>query len=785
MSHLYRVISAVLLLFTVMTQVSAQQLFKGKIIDASTKEPVQGATVQCNAGCLCACATGSKGEFEFKPKRNCCSSVRISCIGYQPVIFDPGSSSLAPITVIQLQQASSEIQSVVVTANREGVRRSLAPVAVSIVSSRTINETRPVSVDQVLNKVSGVYMVNLGNEQHSMSIRQPMTTKSLFLYLEDGIPIRTVGLFNHNALLEMNMSAVKSIEVIKGPSSSLYGSEAIGGVVNFITTAPSAIPVMKLSVQGNSIGYKRAELQTGFTLGKWGIAVNGYYADKRNSFMEFTDFHKGTFTARVDYAFNTKTLLSNSFTYMDYYSDMTGGVDSAMYINKSFSSRHSFTFRKVLAKRFRSTLTHAWNENSKSTASLVFRNNLIGQNPAYAVKDDFRRTASGEWKGQKDLAHGELNEATFKSYVLILQHRQKLQWKESALIGGVSADVSPSSYSAEYIRINRDSVSGKYNSYRGQDSLLTDYHNDINNYAAFVNFETSPFNKIRLVTSLRYDLFRYNFNNFLPPSSYSGAPDSKNQFNRLSPKIGFTYNMSARSGLYANYSQGFVPPQVTEMYKGVKVPDLAPSVFRNYETGGWWELVKGKLTADLSVYLMKGNDEIVSMRLDDGSTQNVNAGETTHQGVEWGVNANPFKCLNIRFNGAISSHRFDTFHEKGLSYDGNEMNGAPRWMHNAEAWYRPAFAKKLRVGLEWQKIGSYFMDPTNSVRYEGHDVFHFRAGYSWKAIEVWMNILNITDSYYAYTASKSSSGYNYTPGEPRNLNLGISYDFANFLRKTR
>ncbi len=64
-------------------------------------------------------------------------------------------------------------------------------------------------------------MVNLGNEQHQMSIRQPMTTKSLFLFLEDGIPVRTTGLFNHNALLEMNMAAVKNIEVIKGPSSSL------------------------------------------------------------------------------------------------------------------------------------------------------------------------------------------------------------------------------------------------------------------------------------------------------------------------------------------------------------------------------------------------------------------------------------------------------------------------------------------------------------------------------------------------------------------------------------
>src|SRR4029078_13106200 len=115
-----------------------------------------------------------------------------------------------------------------------------------------IQDAKALSPDQLLNKISGVNMVNLGNEQHEMSIRQPMTTKSLFLYLEDGIPIRTTGLFNHNALLEINMAAVKSIEVIKGPSSSLYGSEAIGGVVNFISAVPTAQPVLKLTAQGNN-----------------------------------------------------------------------------------------------------------------------------------------------------------------------------------------------------------------------------------------------------------------------------------------------------------------------------------------------------------------------------------------------------------------------------------------------------------------------------------------------------------------------------------------------------
>lgn len=251
----------------------------------------------------------------------------------------------------------------------------------------------------------------------------------------------------------------------------------------------------------------------------------------------------------------------------------------------------------------------------------------------------------------------------------------------------------------------------------------------------------------------------------------------------MSPKIGMTYNFSSSTGIYANYSEGFVPPQVTEMYKGVKVPELKPSVFYNYEVGGWAELVKGKLSADISIYKLEGTNEIISVKLDDGSSQNMNAGKTLHKGIEFGLNASPIKKISIRFSSAFSKHRFTQFVEKGTSYSGNEMNGAPHWMHNAEIWYKPSFVKGLRLGVEWQKIGNYFMDPLNTVKYEGYDVFHFRAGYKWDAMEIWVNVMNAADKYYAYTSSKSNSGYSYTPAEPRHFNIGISYDFANLFKR--
>jgi outer membrane receptor protein involved in Fe transport len=171
--------------------------------------------------------------------------------------------------------------------------------------------------------------------------------------------------------------------------------------------------------------------------------------------------------------------------------------------------------------------------------------------------------------------------------------------------------------------------------------------------------------------------------------------------------------------------------------------------------------------------------------MDDGSTQNMNAGKTSHKGIEMGVTTTPLPSVNLRFSGAYSRHRFVAFNEKGLTYDGNEMNGAPRWIHNTELWYKPAFINGLRIGLEWQQIGNYYMDPQNTVKYQGHDVLHLRLGYRKKTYELWAAVMNITDNYYAYTASKSGSGYSYTPAEPININIGISYDLGGLFKKNK
>ncbi len=749
------------MMLCVMGKSQINNLVSGKIFDAITKEPIQGAVI---AALSIKTISNENGSFNLQTNSN---KIIINAVGYDAKTIDITNKNLA----ISLSPSQKILDQVVVTANRTNEKRTEAPIAISIINKQTIDEAKAQRIDAVLNKVSGVYMVNLGNEQHEMSIRQPMTTKSLFLYMEDGIPIRTTGVYNHNALLEMNLPAAKTIEVIKGPSAAMYGGEAIAGAVNIITQAAPAYTGGNISTQFNNTGYKRVDGQIGSTIGKWGLLATGYYATRKDGPVEHTDFNKTSISLRSDYKANDHLTLTNTLAYVDYYSDMTGALDSTKYFQKNFSSLQSFTFRSVYALRYKSILSQQWNTNSATSISFLLRDNSVKQNPSYSIGSTSVATV---FKGQ-------INDNSFKTNSVVAQHVQKFAWLKSKLVMGASVDFSPQSYYAKFISITKDLALNKYVSYtqKTPDSLLTNYTTNISNIATYIDYELNPFNGFKLVAALRYDAFKYNYSNLLQ----TGAPSSVTNYNRVTPKLGFTYNIKG-VGFYGNYSEGYVPPQITELFSSSIVPYLAPQTFKNYEVGGWLAINGNKLYADWSLYNLRGTNEIISVKLSDGTTQNQNAGETQHKGIEYGINYQPNTQWHFRFSGTNAKHTYINNIVKGVNYNGKEINGAPHFIANAELFYKPIFLKGFSVGAEWQHQNKYFMDDLNNFTYNGFDIANIRIAYKIKKAEIWVNALNVFNAYYAVYATSApgaSVGVNnktYNMGDPGELTIGLSYKFG-------
>lgn len=757
-----------LLLLLISLSATAQKNIKITLVDKASGEPLASASVKIS-GYDKIMVSNSKGEITIALTGNC--TAEVSSTGYVTQSF----SITDKTKLLALNVSSNTLQDVIVTANRTIQKRSEAPIAISNISKQTIEDTKAQRMDFLLNKVSGVFMVNLGNEQHQMSIRQPMTTKSLFLYMEDGIPIRTTGVYNHNALLEINLPAAKSIEVIKGPSSALYGAEAIGGAVNIITQGAPAFTSGQVSVQMNNTGYKRTDAQFGTSFGKLGVIVSGYYADKRNGPIEYSDFNKKAITLRTDYKASDKTSWANTFALVDYDSDMSGSIDSIKFAQRNYTSQQTFTYRKVFALRYKSMLTHQWNSNSSTNVSLLFRDNSVKQNPSYSIGS----TANpAKFKGQ-------INDNAFKTYALFVNHAQKINWLKTKIVAGASVDFSPQTYYAKFIAINKDLAANKYVSYDAPavDSFLSNYKTGIVNIASYINYECSPVKNLRIVAALRYDAFQYYFINSLPNSASVSTASTINSFSRVTPKIGLTYNYKS-VGFYANYSQGYVPPQLTELYSSVKVaPYLLPQAFSNYEIGGWASLLKNKIYADWSIYKLIGTNEIISVRQPDNTTVNQNAGSTKHIGIEYGITYKPINDLSIRFSATNAKHTFIDNIVKGVNFNGKEMSGAPGFTSNAEVMYKPSFVKALRISAEWQHQGAYFMDDLDLYKYRGFDIVNFRSGYQYKGFELWVNVINAGNLFYSTFSSKNaassgSASYSYSLGDPREITVGLAYHFG-------
>ncbi len=750
------------------------------VVDAFTREALPGARLQVRGKSIGTVAN-AKGELLLSTQISDSDTIVVTYMGYRPFTVLAGNLT----SRIELTPAVLTSQQVAVTASRQQQLRSEMPTAISVISKQLIEETKPTMMYEIMNKVSGVNMSNLGNEQHSMTIRSPMTTRALFLYLEDGIPIRTIGVFNHNAMMEINMNALRNVEVIKGPGSAMYGANAISGAVNFLTQRASAVPVLELGVQGDSYGYMRGNWQAGntFNIGQGlGLYTSGYYAQQKNSWRDYNSMEKLSASMRADYRIGSATTLEATYSVNNLRTDMPGGIDSAMFFSKNYPSNNTIAYRDNRAQRGRVTLDHTIDDAQNIRVSLFYRNNQLLMLPSFRLTND-RTNPRG--------AFGERSDTRFTSIGMDAQYRVTTRLFDMPLnvVTGLYYDNSPHTVRTNFVSVTREQrgVSTFYTSATIRDSLLTSYDVGLSNIAGYMQAELQIRPQMKFIAGVRYDRLVYGFDNNLPPSAFTGSPDQTTSYNNIAPRLGLIYNTDQNTGIYANYSIGFLPPELSELFRGVRTPNLTQADFTNYEIGGWWSFFGGQAYLDMSGYWMDGRNEVISVQTDLNVFENRNAGATRHYGIEFQIGGTITDELQLRISGTWSRHIFRTHRERigGVErvFDNNDMPQAPNWITYSELQYKPSWLQGFRISAELQTQGTYFQDTQNSTQYNGHTIMHLRAGYRLHGVDIFVNAMNIFNTLYAETSSRSAFGYSYTPGNPRIISVGISYIFLHTLQR--
>ncbi|WP_410221289.1 TonB-dependent receptor domain-containing protein [Pedobacter sp.] len=195
--------------------------------------------------------TDTAGNFSFLGLKAGNYQIKLTAIGYKPTLFSIALKRDTVLKEIVLEEDQEQLQEVVITGTQKEVSRLESPVPVEIYSANFFRRNPTASVFEAIQNINGVRpqlncnICNTG-DIHINGLEGPYT-----MVLIDGMPIVS-GLSTVYGLSGIPTSIIDRVEVVKGPASSLYGSEAVGGLINIITKKVNSAPKFSIDLMSNT-----------------------------------------------------------------------------------------------------------------------------------------------------------------------------------------------------------------------------------------------------------------------------------------------------------------------------------------------------------------------------------------------------------------------------------------------------------------------------------------------------------------------------------------------------
>lgn len=279
-----------ILLFETIAVYAQTGTIKGKL--SSDKLPVQSASILLTNTTIAA-KSDESGSFEITGIPFGMYELKITCVGFEPYKASLSILDSNPVAVnVRMIQADPTLNEVVITGTMKAVSRLESPVPVEIITPQFFRKNPSPSLFESVCMINGVRpqincnVCNTG-DIHINGMEGPYT-----MILIDGMPIIS-ALSTVYGLNGIPNSLVERIEVVKGPGSSLYGSEAMGGIINVITKNPSRAPAVSGDVFATGWKEYNIDLSTKFkiykAIGLLGINYFNYQNPLDKNHDGFTD----------------------------------------------------------------------------------------------------------------------------------------------------------------------------------------------------------------------------------------------------------------------------------------------------------------------------------------------------------------------------------------------------------------------------------------------------------------------------------------------------------------
>ena len=735
------------------TKLFAQSELNGTIYNSENNEMISYANISING--QASAVSNEQGQFSIENLKPGEYSIIISYVGYETLkkqinIAENETQNLE----FNLKPISYLTDEVTITATKTENYIQDIPVRVSLVSSRQIENIPAQTTDELLNFVPGV---NISRSFGIFSHQSRVTMRGLngqeqgrVLVMIDGIPTNKAdgGSVNWNL---MNTDQIERIEVVKGPGSSLYGGNAMGGAINIITKKATENFQGKVSADYGTYNTMRGQLylsgklnpgdEKGFywNLNSFYRQSDGYItaseADQlANPYIVESGLMEWGTSAKLGYDINSNNTIELDLLYYD--DDRATG--EKVYQPEGNNREHD-TYH-LRAK-------YSGNKN-KAQWNVSF----------FYLNEDYKRIS--EWMKDDYTFYKVLSNRVDFGALSTLSYSLNKQ----TITGGID--------------LKQGSVDAKDEYYTSTDIVYN--RGKMNTFGLFIQDEIRLLNdKLKVVAGLRFDyanFFDGGFEIESPTSettfmlNYHNENLTEDNWNALSPKLSLQYEFNNNHRIYANYARGFRPAVLDDMCRsgrirgGFKVsdPGLQPEYLNNFELGADARLFD-RLRTSLSAYYSLGNDFMYYVNTGDSIQFSYgprpiikasNISEVEIYGFEFEVNYRFFKNIILNTNYAYAHSQITNYEplstDDPVDLTGKYLADVPNHMATATLQWQN---KIVNTGITAKYMGKRWVNDTNQYddivqdsQYDAYTIMDLKLSKSIKKIFVSLNVQNILDT---------------------------------------
>lgn len=630
-------------------------------------------------------------------------------------------------------------------------KENLATNSVSVVDSGFINRHELQSITELTAVVPNFYMPEYGSKQNTPVYIRGVGAKtkgSAVGFYVDGIP------HFENSSFDVDMSNIASVTVFRGPQGTLYGRNAIGGIINVSTVSPLAYQGTQFKLGYGSHNDALFQFSHYNKLcSKVGYSVAGGY--------HYNDgFHRNMFTNK--YADQLKDaygrvalvwLLDNKWflrvnSMLDYsnqggypygkYNRLTGETEPVNY------NRYS-SYRRLLSTSGLNISYAGENISFSSQTAFQYIRDRQGidqdftSNDTYFVKNRLKQTMLSQ------------------EFILKSNNSSRYQW-----LWGAFAMTQHINNTVETQYITKDNAFPTH--YRIPVNALAIYHQStIKLFSGFSfiaglrwDYENSTLKYLRETYQLSTDGARTEVKNV----------NSSLHFNQITPKFALQYQDERNNNsYYFSVTRGYKAGGFNQTFQKEEETSFGPEYNWNYELGGKMHLLKDKLYAEAALYYIDWRQQQVNQTVPGVGNVIHNAGHSSSKGFELALNSSPLKNLSIALSYGYTYAKFIEYQKSAkLNYSGNMLPMVPRNTLSCSASYAlypssTSFIDKIVLTAGLTGVGKIYWAEDNEVAQNFYALLNAKISitsgiFTW---ECWGK--NITDTHYNTYCFKSSADY--------------------------